>query len=61
MYGHGDADGHTGKVTVKASKRRTTVAIHANRLATAHITDIYRPRPRPHPKPIVAPIIIGLG
>jgi Domain of unknown function (DUF5979) len=55
------ADGHTGKVTVKASKRRITVTIRANGLATAHIADTYLPRHRPHPKPLVAPIIIGLG
>ncbi len=39
----------TDREVVKASKRRTTVAIHASRLATAHITDTYRPRPGPTP------------
>ena len=44
------ANGHTARVAVVAMGRRQKVTIRANRRATAHLTDTFRPRlPKPPP------------
>ena len=44
------ANGHTARVAVVAKGRRKKVTIRANRRATAHLTDTFRPRlPKPPP------------
>ncbi len=44
------ANGHTARVAVVAKGRRKRVTIRANRRATAHLTDTFRPRlPKPPP------------
>ena len=45
------ANGHTARVAVVAKGSRKKVTIHANRRATAHLTDTFRPRARPKPPP----------
>ena len=44
-------NGHTARVSVVAKGNRKRVSIHANRRATAHLTDTFRPRARPKPPP----------
>ncbi len=49
-------DGHTSTVAVAASAKHRTVTIHANRTATAHLTDTFSRRASS-----VAPVSGGLG
>ena len=45
------ANGHNGRVAVVAKGNHKKVTIRANRRATAHLTDTFRPRARPKPPP----------